>query len=378
MSEQRAIVPTPDYSYVEIDSVRAGSTNDNKTVTPYTTSISVHNHMTDAISVAGRDGIPIRIRRSGSRANTVEIVKTIIVSNDCSIDPENIYITQGLNVKEREAYTKAIEFAETSGTYRGRKIQVTYTLKREELVRVEGGFYLAELDLTLSVQPEDVVNPGAIHPASCVATRYKLFDSMICVNHPNQFGFGMYIISNDQRYGDRYINVQGDVYRIPSIINNSLRNGVYVCRSSPIYGNEKAGIPKETYYEYSEADDQLDIYLSPEDARLHGNSKEQFQRDMKRQEEELKLELFNAKKELQKTEHEHAKYLAEIETAKARRDQINKELDEMREREKQERKDYYDERNQHRKDQSDLVKYIPAMITGGFAVLTLVMKLRND
>lgn len=338
---------------------------------PLEKNISYFNHLNDDVIVVGRDGLPFRLPPSGKRDNVFQVRITYRINSSVAIDPKGVFHQYGSSSSEGKALAAAIRNSEENNPSGNKSFCLDYTVERDDIARLGGVLYLAELDIVISVHKDEW---KALHPYSDAATRYQIIEAESNVNNSERFGYSVYLVSNDEAVKDKYINIGGSVYRVPSIVNQSLRDGVYVCSSGPVQNGAKDPIPMSLHYTFEEAWEDLRLYDSAEEADKLGDVLGEREKEIK----ELQLRY----KEL---EHDHKmeRMKHDQDMEEKRREYENLTLDRERESTLAEHerslrslreKDFYESRSAVRKDSSEVVKYAPVILTSMFAIAAFIMK----
>lgn len=338
---------------------------------PLEKTISYYNHLNEHITVVGRDGVPFKVPPSKRRDNVFKVRVTYSIDESVQVDPSNVFFHQGSNTAEGKALKAAIAAIEENLTYGKKTFSLDYTITRDDIVRNGGVLYLAELDLVINATQEDW---KALHPYSDAATRYQLIEAETNVNNTERFGYSLYIVSNDGRYKDKYVNIGGVVYRVPSTKNQSLRDGVYLCSTGPTDNDVTTPMPIALHYEFSAAQEKLKLYDSAEEADKLGDQLAEREKEIK----ELQVKYRELEHELKL---ERMEFEREIEEKKREYERVS--LDRQREHSNLEHekamrglrdKEYYETRSYARKDSSEVIKFVPAMITGALGLAVLIFK----
>lgn len=271
-----------------------------------------------------------------------------------------------ITVADKQA--KHTEFAEG-----GIDVVVTETLLRKH----NGAIFIKELGIVIALEQEAV---NIIHPYSTEAQLNNL-------PVENQKGFIFQIYANDPTgtlYNTRYVNLNGQVYKIPLVKDGSNPPGVYITRGeSPVGVGHTRHSKLLDRYDFDVADKQLNLYKTPEDAKDHfGLLSAQKEQELKELDYKLKEQALENKAKLEQMQVEFAKEKNEIEIdykrqineykklleeAKVQADlrtaTLKKQADEFEAR-SMARKDTYESASYSRKDWSEYVKWIPGVVVG--------------
>lgn len=361
-------------TYVEINDVEV-DTSLNRARGGLETSICYYNHLNRDLTVTLRNGVPFKLPAGDGRKNCVEILVSYDIAPNVVVDAKSTFHHNPGQSAESKALMAALENCEKSGRFNRRSFTLRYSVTAEQVEKNSGTIYIAELDLVLCVSDDE---RKAIHPYSPSSSRYRLIEAEVNVNTRERFGYSVYLVSNNGAIGDKYINVGGKAYRIPSIENKSLRDGVYVCSSGSVEARGNDPVPVEEFYPFPDAIEHLRLYDDPETAMRLGDELETRERELKALALKLKETEHDHKMERLQHEYDLAAKKQELESARM-------ELDDYYAREEHERrmramrdKEYHESRSSARKDSSEMLKMIPIIITGAVAIAAAVAKYNKD
>lgn len=254
-----------------------------------------------------------------------------------------------------------------------RRSTVCTTVKLSDLRDVNNSIYVKEHDIVIYIP-----KPGytVIHPA----TVSKVLNGIdLAKTKLHDFEFNIRINDPHGKIGDRFINISGLIYRINPTRDMTQMEGVVITTSSAEMEGEYVSVPMSI----DEFDKQVKTYRTFEDAELFGNMEQQTKKRLEQELEDLKhgnktteeklktasllkqaeidetkAELTKAQSELKQQETIHKKELELIQA------QLDREKHEM-EWQSLQRKNYYEERSYDRKDSSEILKWIPAVVAAG-------------
>lgn len=287
---------------------------------------------------------------------------------------------------------------------------IEYLFDETTLIEAGGHIYIPSLDIVVGLATS---MSGVVHPRSPEGIMLLEEEA-----ENRAFKYHIEIIDPFQKFGDRYVNINGEVYHIRAKANKlNYSQGVYVyhgLRTSDIDPDTGYIDPtlKASYYTLEDAKDKLPwLYATVKDAEELGNASEVKRLKAEREALELKQLLEKTKHEnalaatladaeLKAIAHDHQLALNE---SKSKRAEAEKELEELKEklerervfrdqqladqkrileeesarrkdhyeRESQARKDKYEERSFARKAATELIKWLPAIVAG---ILILVKR----
>lgn len=376
MSGDHRVTPRIDYQPLEVCEISPGKVAGSSKAAVSIT-VETYNDTGHHIGLCDRGGVPIVIPPSKLRDGSIKFVKRFEVAKDCEIDPKNTSLAYGLKSKERDVISKILRELGDEPNYIGYVFTITYTVKFEQLLNAQGILYLTELDLAINVIRDSIHPVPVIHPYSDPAFRFTLLEEDVDSSNIPKFNYSLYIIDKHQQIGALYTNLQGNVYQIPVANNNFLQDGVYICSSSAAKNITLEHRSLVECYTFEEAQEKKLVFRSISDAQHFGNAEENYQRELKEKTESIKLEQLRLQEEKVRLDKELMRFKHEIDLAQQELESINARVNHDRSREEMFMKDEYNRRSSKRKDQSEIIKYIPAMITGGFTIIIAVMKLRS-
>lgn len=357
-------------TYFEVPEVAIGESN-RPAWSPLERNVSFYNNLFDDVVIVGRDGLPFKLPPSGKRDNLFQIRVTYRIHASVIMDPKGVFHNYGANTAEGKALAAAVKNIEESPVSGNKTFSLDYTIRRDDIVSQGGVLYLADLDIVVSVHKDEW---KALHPYSDASTRYQLIEAESNVNNSERFGYSVYIVSNNGSVNSKYINLGGSVYRVPSITNQSLRDGVYVCSSGPVQNSAKDPIPMSLHYTFDEAWENLRLFDTPEEAEKLGDILVEREKELKELQLQYKeLEHMQKMDKLQ-FEQDMEEKRREYERLSMERQREEAHVEHERTMRAMRDKEYYDTRSAARKDSSEVVKYIPVILTSMFAIAAFMMK----
>ena len=324
------------------------------------------NNIKSTITVVTRSGLRFTLPSQFSMTCNKLIIRVdIFIHNTAQMDVRKVLSKVSENSSNemrimRDIFTNQIR----ENKHGGAVISLDYSFTKEDLIRVGGSVYSNELDYVISLDSLENAPP---HPHSYVGDRKQIFNSTNKGDSRlNSFKYSILLVDNDRQYGPRYISIGSNVFKINPIIDNDRKDGVYVINSSENMGIEDDVI----YFSMEDAKEKIGLFRTREEAK--NNDEVNLSRKMKIA--ELEHESTTLKVEVQKLKHvqdmDAIKRKSELEQIEMERSRNAAELERTRsdyehklkmERERQ--KDYYESRSYERKDQHEILKYIPAVIT---------------
>ena len=365
--------------------------------TTASTTMSFHNHLGYAISVLDINNISMTIPNSQSpTGEPIFIIEyRINFTSDVNINWERVLDEKNTNptietlkaiVKNNSNNIKLTSF--------GNEYIIEYIIRHQTLVKNDFALYYSDLNLVVAKADKSY---DKVHPLSSVG------QSLILNTSENITGFQYRIVINDpyNQFGERYVNLNGSVFKVRRTVDNSIKPGVYIhtkdeCMDSGNFVNGQSN----TFYEFSEADAIVPLYSTVHLAASLGDMNHKQTQEIKEKEAEVKERLanLNLKKiemesRLKDMEYKHKQEYAVLERENVRlKDALDREKqiredksseskhrmdDHARKMDSNAREDkaYYERRTYERKDTNEFLKWIPVVLTGILTIVGLVVKL---
>ena len=287
---------------------------------------------------------------------------------------------------------------------------IDYMLEWEEIERHNGAVYLTDLDIVVSVNAPTGKSPHPFNSHSETIRRVK-------ERHGDDIAktsIEITIVDNTGNMGDRFLNIDGVIQRIAPIRDECLTSGVYVRRTRLINEDGQDVIPKTVSSSLFEHDYDVNkkatspiLYRSFEEAKYEGDRSGRLKRELddleiERKRERLALEELETLRKMDKLalDNEKLRYETLIEESKAKFQQellqsqmaaaendkrLKQELIEIQrdvatydreiKRKALNDKDHYESRSYRRKDDQEILKSAPLILTGLIGVAALIGKL---
>jgi hypothetical protein len=352
--------------------------------------ISFINATTVPITVVQRSGLPVTIPpKTTFRSRdfvirtefqfTPEVKENVRAVLD-GVDDSSSIVLQKLKQALKESDEKL-------GLYARANLVLDHPITLEQLQAHGRSVYHHETDCVVSMLPIAYV---PAHPHSEEGRSLKMMAETPVKVGGESFGYCVEIVDNTGRFGDRFINIANQVYRVRTKRDPERRDGIYIGSSDPDAGELFTGSYSVNRIPLDSPDhEKFGIYRTFEDARHLGDLTQAQKMSLA----SVEYATAQVKKELEQTKQQYAKEMAELEhqlklsearekEADLRRARREAELDEERKRaehllalERLRLKDRYEERSQDRKDRSEMVKMLPTIIVGIGAAIPIIMKL---
>lgn len=346
-----------------------------------------HNGFSKTVTVVDRSGMRIEIPPSiDPRVSDFVIRVRITVGREVNLNIDHL-----LNSSSPASKAMARVIQQGGVSYRHGQIsyELDFFVALSDVEDNGGGIYLEDLDRVVSTLNGPHI---PLHPHSEVAVRNRLVEDDDAINRVASFGFSLRIIDSLGTFGDRYVNIHGQVYKVPSVRESTLPDGVYLTSSGPVEGEVKYAKPVSKRYSFEEADEGLRLYRTVEAARTYGDEIAQRERELKEWGVSLKEKEQRLRDEKIEREYEFEKLKQQLERERAEEESLRKqeesraqqrmarlkeeiaELEHKRNVEMLQRKDTYETRSLERKESQEVVKFLPAIVTGALALVVAFSK----
>jgi len=337
-----------------------------------------YNYLPTAATVVWRSGLKCTLAPEPSfETNHLVIRNEITIQHAVKLDIQRVLSAVADDAsQEMRALRDAFKISIRHNHFSSVTLILDYHLSLEQLRDYGGSVYYHELDIVVSLMSSDKSPP---HPYSAAGRDLCLVESA-----PSKIGFnyGIEIIDNAGKYGDRYLNIGNKVYRAPAEKDSTKRDGVYIVANEPVIGEVDMSEREVQYYPFEMAEEQVGLYRTPEEALNLGDLSQARKEELVQLEHELQI----GKAELNKERQEHEAAMLDkqraLREAEVERDRQARVIEEMRadhehrlKLERERVKDYYDDKSYERKDKSETLKFIPAIVVGIGGALMAIKKL---
>lgn len=363
----------------QIEKISAANNNINvNLLSPYEYTITFLNGFRESVTIVERNGLKHVLPPQYDKSNINFIIrKTYRVPREIYFDADNQLNRDPDLTVELTAIAKhgnGVIGIDRNHFHESKSFSIDYTITKDMLHQKGDSLYLMEHDIVISTKPSDVI---PLHPFSKNYIKERLLEENKEIVNEMGFGLNIRIVDNNGVYGDRYINFNGKAYRIPARKDSTLSNGVYHTTISEAFGDYESVKPEILEYNFNDADKALKLFRTIEEALTYGDpikaradELELAKQEAKEREHSLKIKINEQEAELKKNQIEHAEYISKLEN-------MRKEIEHYRIIDKFQRNDYYEQRSQNRKDWTEVLKYIPAIIMGVGAAYMAWQKIKN-
>lgn len=305
--------------------------------------INIYNSTGKDILVLDRAGLPILVDTMSRNDTGITIEVTYSVGHGVYLDPHNSFMASGADDPESELIKQMLAEYKNGMADKAKVHSKSfyYKIEPDAFKKLGKSLYVVELDIMITT---DVSPNHPLHPYSAEHHREEKILDETKRNVPC-FNKSYFIVSNNREIGPRYINIHGEVYKIPSIVNHSLKDGFYIAGSSPVTSEISVDDDSECI-DVDKAHVRLRLYTTYSDALREGDLADKYALELA----ETNNKLEKMKRKAREAELKHKKEqlkMQEILDKKLHKYKID-ELE--RKRIEEERSDWYDARTVHRKD----------------------------
>ena len=342
-------------------------------------STSIDNHCGEDLVVATRLGLNYTLPQSRSRSKrpSVHITVRVVTSTRVKVNSCDILNASG---EESHLVTKLMEDYHDRPTRQrdsnfGRvAMEAHCQVSRETLLSSGGTVYLRDLDVVIAVKR---LNANPIHPMTIPEDIMRSTDGL-------EAKATFRLIDNEGTIGQLYLNINGEVFDLIPESSSDLKSGLYyTANSAHVRKGRNISEHQTTYFspaELMQKDNRPGvlkfIFTNPEQAKHFGDVIAEREKQHKETALQLKLETTALAAEAERQKHA----LREAAELTARKEEEHKAELEKQKREMEyryninsmDRKDYYENRTYNRKDSSEWLKFVPAVLSLGAVLIPLL------
>jgi hypothetical protein len=304
--------------------------------------------------------------------------KELVVGQVCAEAMRNYFINLPEVYGEldvfRKAYLQVYDNLYRFGNTRELRCTVEYTFTENELSANGGMFYHDELDTMFKFGDEPF--PTA-HPHSAEGRQQAVLESAETVRDEHGFVFWVEIIDNLGKYGERFVSICNQIYKIVPRRDKNRQDGLYIVSSKPSNGRVNSTEIFERKYPLDNIDKELGIYATYELAQTHGDVAGVRKREWQDREHEFareKQEWAQEKLRLEREAEERKRHISDIEqeraAAKLQMNELRDRQEHLAKMQELQMKEKFETRSAERKDASEFIKFLPSILA---AVGTIVM-----
>jgi hypothetical protein len=313
----------------------------------------------------------VPVRTQYAHDETFVVRKELVVGQACAEAMRN-YFTELPDVYGeldafRKAYLQVYDNIYRFGRTHELRCVVEYTFTETDLNNNGGLFYHDELDtmFKFGVEPFDVAHPHSVdgRQAAVVEAAEKIQDT-------HGFVFWVEIIDNLGKYGERFVSICNQIYKIVPKRDKNRPDGLYIVSSKPSNGRITSTDIQVRAYSLDNIEKELGVYATYELAQTHGDIAGNRKREAQEREHEFAREKHEWQQEklaMEREAEERKRTIAEMEAQRSATEIQMKELrnqqEHLSEMQKMQMKDKYEERSAERKDASEFIKFLPTILS---------------
>ncbi|MNU19556.1 hypothetical protein D3C71_77850 [compost metagenome] len=332
------------------------------------------NNLTVPVTIVWRSGFSFSLPPVPNLDTNRLIIRTTLnidqtVKNDVA---RVLSAVDDNSTQEMIAMRNAFIQQNQGNTYRGASIVLDYPMSFDELRRYGGSVYHNELDCVISLLP---LAEAPLHPHSEAGRRSQTVVSSPVTHGGPSFAYAVEMVDNFGRHGPRYLNMNGQIYKITPKKDSTRRDGFYIVSNMPTEGDRATDEVVVTHYPFELGESDLSLYESYSEALNLGDT------SLTRKEELASLEHSNrvmaADMQRMRSDHEREMLekqarMKELEMERDRRAADYAEQEQNMAQERAEMKDKYEKRSYERKDNSEALKVLPSIIVGLGAIFMAI------
>lgn len=333
------------------------------------------NNLSVPVWVQWRSGLKLKLEPEPSlESQRLTVRVEIQINHQVKVDALRLLSAVGPGSSaELSAIREALALEMRQNLHPGVTLRLDYPVTAAELDAHGGSLYYHELDVVLSTakNAEDVPP----HPFSAEWLNEQLVADRAEHLKEAGFGYALTMVDSARRHGVRFTNIAGKVYKILAVTDWHRRDGIYVVSPPPAQGAYDAWGPSTRFFSFEEAEKELGLFKTIEEAATMGDLAVALKRELADKEHAVVV----AKRDLSELQARHSVESAlqarEIENLKAQHERDKLEMERTKALEEQERqrlKEYYEQRSQTRKDSSEMLKMVPAVIIAVAAILGVI------
>lgn len=276
-----------------------------------------YNNLPFPVHIGTRDGVKYTLQP----IHDPHKPQQLIITRRVSISGSNVQIqlpNAMVDVKQEATYNafqQGLSQNEldksTYGAMRKHVVQ-QFVIESNEIISYKS-FYLDNLDVLVSIDNTNCWH----HPHSSLGKQREHMNRAKGINDQTQWGLNIELVTPPGRIFEKYVNINGTVFRIPVRIDTARKAGVYLSYNGLTTETLSPSEPMVEYYSWNDVDKMpFKLFDSWQDASVNGD-----------------IETVR-KRELTELAHESNRYKAELERLKIERDALESERTELRNQQK--------------------------------------------
>lgn len=332
---------------------------------------SYRNYLSYPIVITDRNNLSVMIpsQRQHSQQEDKELHIDILIKHSADVIFDYTHILDDVDdtsPAELQLIKQVVKNHRVSVKYGRNYISFSYRVDDRLLQRNDYSVYLDQVDTVVS---RDGYHQHMVHPYS------QIGQALILNQRSDMFHYRILINDPHFKFGDRYININGQVYPVYRTTDNSVKPGVYVYTD------------KTVCYTFEEADTKLKLFNTETLAKNLGIPEEHVKAQIEQQTLQYRKESLDKEQQLAELKNQHS--VEELER-KRQHEQLKLELTQRESDYKkleleykrltaienqrlQELKHELEMRSANRKDTSEFMKWLPALIGGAAALFGLLL-----
>lgn len=232
--------------------------------------ISYFNRTDRAISITERDGtVSVLQPKAGPATDEIIVCVSRLMQRDTMERALEVLKADviGDNV-ERDQWIRAYEAALFNATNLSLEASVEYVIYYRDLIDAGGRCYMPDLDLLI----EWLSDRGAEHPFARGQRNRATMEAIVPEVSDDTFVMMIKAVDNSptSSRSDRFINIGGDIYRVPIEKDVSYATGVHLVTRRPIRDGVAGSGTLQRSFGFDEADKMFSLHRNVEDARNGG------------------------------------------------------------------------------------------------------------
>ena len=335
----------------------------------YEISKGFRNYLSYPVSIIDRNNIAVTLqpqRSLGQFQNELHIDVTIRHCRDVRLDVNHVLDNVDSNSpKELQLIKESLQNNRIDITYDRGSICFSYRVDDQLLRENDYELYLDQIDYVICKAGREL---ELIHPHS--AQGLKQSQSMPV----DRLSYELMINDPTGQFGMRFVNINGSVLPVPVNALSHMKPGVY--RYTSVKDDTQA-----EHFSFDIADAELNLYMSHALAKSYGNPQENAKMELETKTLQHKANMMEKEAELQSIKNKYAEEEAarkvELERLQHELRQTEIELKRIQALESQrlsEMKFDLERRSANRKDSSEVVKWLPAIVGAAAALFGFMIK----
>jgi hypothetical protein len=320
----------------------------------------------------------VAVRTQYSHDETFLVRKELVVSQVAIESMRNYFANlpevYGELEMFRAAYLQVYENVFTFGHTRELRCIVEYLFTETDLTNNGGMFYHDGLDTMFKFGDEPY---PCDHPHSPQGRESAIKETVEDLQKQHGFVFWVEIIDNLGKYGERFVSICNQIYKIVPKRDKNRPDGLYIVSSNPSNGRVSTSEIQVRTYPLDNIDKELGIYATYELAKTHGDVAGERKKELQDRDHQYakeKQEWSREKLHFEREADERDRHIRDLEQDRALHAQLMKDLRDRQEHltkmQKLQMDDNYEQRSAERKDASEFIKFLPSILA---AVGTVIM-----